>query len=116
MAAREAEVRDHALDAIDEAITKFRSDMQRTEKKLIGGEWVEVPVMLIGPKDVASSSTGSRCCSPGRQSISQHQGLTVTSEALPVDALQEFIERTRGLAEPAPQESPIPRRPRRLDD
>ena len=53
MAAREAEVRIHAIDAIDEAFTKFRADMQRTEKKLIGGEWVEVPVMLIGPKDVA---------------------------------------------------------------
>ena len=53
MAAREAEARDNALDAIDEALTRFRADMRRTEKKLIGGEWVEVPVMLIGPKDVA---------------------------------------------------------------
>ena len=32
MAAREAEVRIHALDAIDEAITKFRVDMQRAEE------------------------------------------------------------------------------------
>jgi transposase-like protein len=30
MAAREAEVRSHALEAIDEAITKFRSDMLAT--------------------------------------------------------------------------------------
>ena len=49
-------------------------------------------------------------------SISQHQGFNVTSESLPIEALQEFIEATRGLAEPVPQESPIPRSPRRLDD
>ncbi len=52
MAAREAEVRIHALDATDEAIDKFRSDMGRTERTLVNGEWVEVPVMLITPKDV----------------------------------------------------------------
>jgi len=47
--------------------------------------------------------------------ISEGRGIYVMSEALPVEALPEFIERTRGLAEPAPQESPIPRAPRRLD-
>jgi hypothetical protein len=115
MAAREAEVRIHAIEAINEAITKFRSDMQRTEKKLIGGEWVEVPVMLIGPKDVALLIDRFQVLFARPSVISQHQGINVTSEALPIDALQEFIERTRGLAEPAPQESPIPRSPRRLD-
>ena len=52
----------------------------------------------------------------GRPSvISQHQGLTVTSE-LSVDALSEFLERTRGLGGPARmEESPLPRT-RRLDD
>ena len=33
-----------------------------------------------------------------------------------MEALLEFIERTRGLAEPVPQASPIRRAPRRLDD
>ena len=42
MAAREAEVRIHALDAIDEAITKFRADMQ-------------------GPRRSSSAASGSRC-------------------------------------------------------
>ena len=41
--------RDHALEAIDEAITKFRADLQATEKKLIDGEWVEVPAMRVTP-------------------------------------------------------------------
>ena len=48
--------------------------------------------------------------------ISEGRGVDVTSEALPIEALQAIIEHTRGLVEPAPQESPIPRAPRRLDD
>jgi hypothetical protein len=52
----------------------------------------------------------------GRPSIiSQHQGLSVTSE-LSVESLHEFIEATRGRAGPSSMEvSPLPRR-RRLDD
>ena len=42
-AAREAEVRDHAIEAIDEAITKFRADLKATDPKLIDGVWVEEP-------------------------------------------------------------------------
>jgi len=116
MADREAEVRIHAIDAIDEAITKFRADMQRTEKKLIGGEWVEVPLMLITPKDSAMLIDRFQVLFHRPSVISEGRGVNVMSEALPVEALQEFIERTRGLAEPAPQASPIPRSPRRLDD
>ena len=116
MAAREAEIRIHALDAIDEAITKFRSDMQRTEKRLIGGEWVEVPVMMITPQATwPCSSTSSRSSSHRPSVITEGRGVNVMSEALPIDALQAIIEATRGLAEPVPQESPIPRSPRRLD-
>jgi hypothetical protein len=48
--------------------------------------------------------------------IGEGRGVTVTSEVVPVDALQRIIELTRGLAEPAPQSSPMPRAPRRLDD
>ena len=116
MPAREAEVRDHALDAIDEAITKFRSDMQRTQKKLICGEWIEVPVILITPRDVALLIDKFQILFDRPSIISEGRGVSITSESLPVEALQEFIERTRGLAEPVPQDSPIPRRPRRLDD
>jgi hypothetical protein len=72
--------------------------------------------MLLTPRDVALLIDKFQILFARPSVISQHQGLNVSSEALPVEALQEFIERTRGLAEPAPQESPIPRSPRRLDD
>jgi hypothetical protein len=116
MAAREGEVRVHALDAIDEAITRFRADMQRTEKKLIGGEWVEVPVMTITPKDVALLIDRFQVLFHRPSVITEGRDINVMSEALPVEALQEFIERTRGLEEPPPQSSPIPRRLRPLND
>jgi transposase-like protein len=117
MAAREAEVRDHAIDAIHEAITKFRSDMRATKPvRQPDGTIADEPVMLITPKDVALLIDRFQVFFERPSVISEGRGVNVTSEALPIEALQEFIERTRGLAEPAPQESPLPRRLRPLID
>jgi hypothetical protein len=115
MAAREGEVRDHALEAIDEAITKFRSDMQRTQKNLVGGEWVEVPIMLLTPRDVALLIDRFQVLFARPSVISQHQGFNVTSEAPhrgPPGAHR---------ADPSPGRAAaggltLPRSPRRLDD
>ena len=116
MAAREAEVRDHALEAIDEAITKFRADLQATEKKLIDGEWVEVPAMRVTPRDLAVLIDRSQILFGRPATISAGRGVTatITSEALPVEVLKGIIEATRGLAgTPAPEGSPLPRLRRR---
>ena len=99
-AAREAEVRIHALDAIDEAITKFRADMRRTDRKLICREWVEVPVVLLTPKDIAALVDRFHVLFDRPSTISEGRGINVTSEALPIEALQAIIEATRGLTEP----------------
>jgi hypothetical protein len=102
MAAREAEVRIHAIDALDEALTKFRSDMQRTEKKLIGGEWVEVPVMTITPRDVALLMDRLQVLFDRPSTISEDRGVNAMSNVLPIDPVQAIIERTRGLMTPTP--------------
>jgi hypothetical protein len=115
MAAREAEVRIHALDAIDEAIGKFREDLKAT--KLVrqpDGSFTGEPAWLMTPRDLCLLIDRFQVLFAKPSVISQHQGLTVSS-GISADALREFIEATRGLAAPAPQESPIPRRPRRLD-
>ncbi len=112
---RLAGIEDQALDAIDQALDKFREDMWATEKKRIDGEWVEVPVMRLKPKDVAILLDRLMVLFERPSTISQHQGLSVTSE-LSADALREFIEATRGRAGPSRMDvSPLPRR-RRLDD
>lgn len=118
-AAREAEVRDHAMEAIDEAITKFRADLQATEKKFIDGVWVEVPAMRITPRDLALLIDRLQILFGRPAMISEGRGFaaTVTSEAVPVDLLKGIIEATRGLTgTSSPQTSPLPRLHRRLDD
>jgi hypothetical protein len=117
MAAREAEVRIHAIEAIDEAITKFRSDMRATKSvRRPDGTIAEESWMLVTPKDIALLIDRFQVLFDRPSIISKHQGVNVTSQAIPIEALQAIIDATRGLAEPVPQESPIPRSPRHLDD
>ena len=116
MADRRAEISDKFLDAIDEAITKFRTDMKAT--KLVrqpDGSITEEPVMRLTPKDVSILIDRFQVLFEKPSLISQHQGLTASSE-FSTDALREFIEATRGMEAPARMDaSPLPRS-RRLDD
>ncbi len=112
MADRQAEIHDEVL----EAIARFRADLQAT--KLVrqpDGRITEEPAWSMTPRDACLIIDRSQVLFARPSSISQHQGLTVTSE-LTADVLLEFIEATRGLVEPPSQASPIPRSPRRLDD
>jgi hypothetical protein len=113
-ALREAEVRDNAIEAIEQAITKFRADLQATEKKLIDGEWVEVPVMRIIPRDIVLLIDRLQVLfgRPGTIIEGRSFAATITSEPLPVDVLEKIIEATRGLETRAPEASPLPRLPR----
>ena len=115
MADRLAEIHDKAIDVIDEALDRFREAMRATERKRIDGEWVEVPVMRLKPKDVAILIDRLMVLLKKPSAITQYQGLSVTSE-LSAESLREFIEATRGRRAPFPmEESPLPRRGR-LDD
>jgi len=116
MADRQAEISDKALEAIDQAIDKFRADLKAT--KLVNqpdGSIIEQPAWYMTPKDLCLLIDRFNVLFEKPSAISQHQGLTVTSE-LSVESLHEFIEATRGRAGPSTmEESPLPRT-RRLDD
>lgn len=112
MADRQAELRDKAIDTNDQDLDKFREDMRATEKKRIGGEWVEVPVMRFTPKDVAVLLDRLMVLFERPARIAEGRDLTVSSE-LPIDDLNRYVELTRGRA--VPPTSPLPRT-RRLDD
>ena len=116
MADRQAEIRDKALDAIDQAIDKFRADLKSTRLvRQPDGSVTEEPAWYMTPKDLAILIDRFEVLFGKPSVISQHQGLTVTSE-LSVESLREFIEATRGRVGPSPmQVSPLPRT-RRLDD
>ena len=89
-ALREAEVRDHAIDAIDEAITKFRSDLRATKKVVLAdGSVAEEPAMRITPRDLVMVIDRLQVLFGRPSTISEGRGFaaTVTTEALPLDAL-----------------------------
>ena len=115
-AARLAEISDKALDAIDEAITKFRKDLRATKRvRQPDGSIAEEPVMRLMPKDVAVLLDRLQVLSDRPSSIRQQEGLEISTE-LPADALRDFIEATRGMGRSTRTESsPLPRT-RRLDD
>src|SRR5665213_92313 len=50
--ARRIEVQDHAVEVIDEALTKMSADMKRTHMVERGGVVYEEPVMIIRPADI----------------------------------------------------------------
>ena len=109
-AIREAEVRDHAIDAIDEAITRFRSDLRATERKLINGEWVEVPVLIMGPRELAVLIDRFQVLFGRPAMISEGRGFaaTITSE--------KIVELTRGLAPRLDHTSGLPHIREKLPD
>ena len=85
-AARVAEVRDKAIDVIEEALDKFREDMRATEKRRIDGQWVEVPVMRLMPSDIAVLLDRLQVLFERPTHISEGRDLTVRTE-LPIDVL-----------------------------
>jgi hypothetical protein len=81
MADRQAEIRDKALDAVDEAITKFRDDLRATKSvRQPDGTIREVPAWYMMPKDLAVLIDRLLVLFERPSVISQHQGLTVSSE------------------------------------
>ena len=111
------EIRHKALDAIDEAVTKFRDDMRATTKPVRqpDSSIIEEPAWLMTPRDLAFLIDRFQVLFARPSSISQHQDLTVSTD-ISADALREFMEATRGRGEPSRMEvSPLPRT-RRLDD
>jgi hypothetical protein len=99
-ATREAEVRDHSIEAIDEAITRFRSGLRATKQVVLAdGTIAEEPVMLVTPRDLALLIDRFQILFGRPSTINEGRSFaaTISSEALPLDALQKIVELTRGL-------------------
>lgn len=110
--AQEARVRDNAIEAIDEAITKMRSDMQATRKRLVDGQWVQEPVMTIRPQDIAILIDRLNVLFGRPSNITEDRslGISLSAGATP-ELLRGIVEATRGLGPVAGDaaSSPIPR-------
>jgi len=107
---KEARVRDNAIDAIDEAITKMRADMQRTEKRLVNGVWTQMPVLTIRPSDLAMLIDRLNVLFGRPANITEERSLGVSvSGGVDSDILRGIVEATRGIVSSGSARSPIPR-------
>jgi hypothetical protein len=110
--AQEARVRDNAIEGIDDAITKMRADMKRTEKKFVNGEWVDEPLYTLRPHDIVELIDRLQVLFNRPSTITEERslGINVTAGGVPHDLLRGIVEATRGLTDTgAAAQSPFPR-------
>lgn len=102
---REAEVQVHAIEAIDEAITRSRTDLRATKQVVLAdGTITKEPIMRMTPRDLAFLIDRLQVLfgRPSQISEGRTLGATVTSE-VPVDVLKEIVDPTRGLGTLGPR-------------
>lgn len=112
--ARESEVRDHAIDAIDEAIQRLRADLADTVKTVSpDGEVIDtgVPVLRVKPQDVAILIDRLQVLFGKPSAITEERKLGIELETNDPAILKGIIEATRGMRDgPAgPARSALPR-------
>jgi hypothetical protein len=106
-------VRDNAIDAIDEAITKMRSDMKQTVSRERNGVWREEPLVVIRPQDVAILIDRLQVLFGKPSSITEERnlGLSLSATGNDPEFLRALVEASRGRG-PDPGSvvsSPLPR-------
>jgi hypothetical protein len=109
--AREAQVRDNAIEAIDEAINAMRLQMKATHKVLRAGEWVDEPLVIIKPPDIAMLIDRLQVLFNRPSSITEERtfGISLSAGGVGTDILRGIVEATRGLGSTGAERSPIPR-------
>lgn len=109
--ARESRVRDHAIEAIDEAIQKMRADMLKTRKVERGGVLVDEPLVIIRPNDVANLIDRLNVLFGRPSTISEERSVGLNLSAITdPETLRAIVEATRDLPDAGREEaSPLPR-------
>lgn len=111
--AKEVAVRDNAIDAIDEAISKMRSDMKQTVLRERNGQWREEPLVVIRPQDVAQLIDRLQVLFGKPSSITEERnlGISLSSTGNDPEFLRALVEASRGRAVDSGSvaNSPLPR-------
>ena len=100
--ARQLRVQDNAIEAIDEAITRLREDMQKTTTRMRNGESVEEPLITIRVADLSLLIDKMNVLFGRPSTISEERnlGLSISAEGLPADFLRAVIEHTGSVGGP----------------
>lgn len=115
--AQEARVRDHAIEAIDEALEKLRLDMKRTYFENMLQEDgsmkpVEVPVYTLKPNEVVTLIDRLQVLfnRPSQITEERNLGINLSAAGASPELLRDIVEATRGLgAGSYAARSPLPR-------
>ncbi len=94
-------------------------DLRATKRVVLAdGSMAEEPVMLITPRDLALLIDRFQILFGRPSTISEGRSFaaTITSEALPLEALQKIVELTRDLTPPADHTSGLPHIREKLPD
>lgn len=110
--AREVAVRDNAIDAIDEAITTLRSQMKKTRTVFRNGEYVQEPLVIMRPQDLALLIDRLNVLFGRPSNITEERslGISLAARGAGPDLLRGIVEATRGVSDAGSSaSSPIPR-------
>ena len=110
--AREAKVRDNAIDAIDEMVSRLRDDLKKTVKILqADGTFVDAPMVQIKPRDIALLIDKLQIIFGRPSTITEERSLGLNLTTADPDLLRQIVEATRGLQPDAggSGRSPLPR-------
>ena len=96
--AQEAKVRDNAIEAIDDAITKLRSDMRLTHQVLENDKWIERPLFTLRPQDIALLIDRLQVLFGRPSNITEERnlGINLSSSGVDPELLRGIVEATRG--------------------
>lgn len=108
--AREEQVRDNAIDAIDDMITRLRGDLKKTRTVLKDGVYEEIPLVRVTPNDIVLLIDRMQTLFGKPSQITEDRSLGIAFESADPDTLRSFIEATRGVGLDAgpTAESPLP--------
>ena len=89
---RLSDVRDHAIDAIDETITRLRADLRATKQvRRPDGSISEEPTFRATPRDLAHVIDRLNPLFARPSTITAERSLTFNVAALPVEALTRIV-------------------------
>lgn len=99
MIAREQRVRENAIDAIDDMITRLREDLKKTKTIFKDGAYVEVPLVEITPNDIAVMIDRMNVLFGKPSQIHEDRTLGIDFQSADPELLRAFVEASRGVGD-----------------
>lgn len=108
--AREARVRDDAIELIDKAILQLSDTLDRKQKVLQGdGSTMEVPLLMVTPKDITGLIDRLQVLFGRPSTISEERSVGLNLSTSDPAVLRAIVDLTRGVAAVGSGGSPLPR-------